>query len=111
MGDLTINGNLLIHFLKRSDEILLPSEHIGQVKENYLWKVLIRRSASPTCIYQSPLTDEGIYDHDLFSLSWGPIVAALSFIFDKTSDSATIIKALNGFRKCATISAHVSVKH
>jgi hypothetical protein len=28
-------------------------------------------------------TDNGMFDHNLFSLSWGPAVAALSYIFDK----------------------------
>jgi brefeldin A-resistance guanine nucleotide exchange factor 1 len=102
------NFIICLFFQNRTDEILLPSEHVGQVKENYLWKMLLRRALSPNCKYQSPAGDEGVYDHDLFSLAWGSIVAALSFIFDKTSDSPTIIKSLNGFRKCATIAAHVS---
>ena len=28
-------------------------------------------------------TDNGIFDHNLFGLTWGPSVAALSYIFDK----------------------------
>ncbi len=84
----------------------MPAEQAGLVKENYLWKVLLRRGSSPTAKFQTPASDEGVFDHDLFSLAWGPIVAALSFIFDKTSDSNVITKSLTGFRKCATISAH-----
>ena len=30
--------------------------------------------------------DNGMFDHNLFGLSWGPAVAALSYIFDKSSD-------------------------
>jgi len=91
----------------RSEEIVMPAEQVGAVKENYMWKLLIRRGMSSAAKFQSPAgTDEGVFDHDLFSLSWGPIVAALSFIFDKTGDPALISKTLMGFHKCATISAH-----
>ncbi|KAH3746619.1 hypothetical protein DPMN_181028 [Dreissena polymorpha] len=40
----------------------------------------------------------GAFDHDLFTLIWGPTVAALSFVFDKSSDEAIIAKAISGFR-------------
>ena len=32
-------------------------------------------------------TDNGIFDHNLFGLTWGPAVAALSYIFDKVTVS------------------------
>ena len=40
----------------------------------------------------------GAYDRDLFSLVWGPTVAALSFVFDKSADETIIQKAISGFR-------------
>lgn len=40
----------------------------------------------------------GSFDHDLFTLIWGPTVAALSFVFDKSSDESIIQKAIAGFR-------------
>lgn len=67
---------------------------------------MLRRGVSSKNKYLCPTTDEGLYDHDLFSLSWGPIVAALSFIFDKSQDPQILTKSLSGFKKCATISAH-----
>ena len=90
----------------KNEEIIMPAEQTGLVKDNYMWKVLLKRGTSSGCRFQRPFTDEGVFDHDLFSLGWGPIVAALSFIFDKTTDSVVISKCLAGFRKCATISAH-----
>lgn len=48
----------------------------------------------------------GAFDHDIFALIWGPTVAALSFVFDKTANEAVAPKAIAGFRKCAMISAH-----
>ncbi|XP_023706010.1 Golgi-specific brefeldin A-resistance guanine nucleotide exchange factor 1 isoform X5 [Cryptotermes secundus] len=88
----------------KTDEIVMPAEQTGLVKENYLWKVLLRRGASKDGVFiHAP---NGLFDHDLFSLIWGPTVAALSFVFDKSNDATIYQKAISGFRKCAMISAH-----
>ena len=57
-----------------------------------------------------------MFDHDLFSLIWGPAIAALSYVFDKTSvdDPAGAVaggpdmieRTMNGFQRCAAIAAH-----
>ncbi|KAK2190131.1 hypothetical protein NP493_86g03025 [Ridgeia piscesae] len=88
----------------KAEEIVMPAEQTGLVKENYLWKMLLRRGATNEGRFLHVPT--GMFDHDLFALVWGPTVAALSFVFDKSSDEAIILKAVSGFRKCATISAH-----
>ncbi|ODN01253.1 Golgi-specific brefeldin A-resistance guanine nucleotide exchange factor 1 [Orchesella cincta] len=107
-GGQDFDPNMLqqIYVSIKSEEIIMPAEQTGVVKENYMWKVMLRRGVTSKSKYLCPTSDEGLYDHDLFSLSWGPIVAALSFIFDKTLDTLIITKSLNGFKKCATISAH-----
>lgn len=86
----------------KSEEIVMPAEQTGLVKENYLWKVLLRRGNSKDGIYVH--VSSGSYDTDLFTLIWGPIVAALSFVFDKTDDLTTYKKAIQGFERCAFIS-------
>lgn len=88
----------------RNDEIVMPAEHTGLVKENYTWKVLLKRGNGKEGAFVHAPT--GSFDHDLFTLAWGPTVAALSFVFDKSSDDGIIQKAISGFRKCAMISAH-----
>ncbi|XP_064640698.1 Golgi-specific brefeldin A-resistance guanine nucleotide exchange factor 1-like [Lineus longissimus] len=88
----------------KSDEIVMPAEQVGQVRENYLWKVLLRRGTGREGLFSHAPT--GSFDHDLFSLIWGPTVAALSFVFDKSLDDTIVQKAISGFRKCAMISAH-----
>lgn len=88
----------------RNDEIVMPAEHTGLVKENYMWKVLLKRGSGKEGNFIHAPT--GSFDHDLFTLAWGPTVAALSFVFDKSSDDGIIQKAISGFRKCAMISAH-----
>ena len=51
----------------------------------------------------------GMFDHNLFGLSWGPAVAALSYIFDKSGDPELMRRALDGFSKCAMIAAHYAM--
>ncbi|GFG39058.1 hypothetical protein Cfor_02589 [Coptotermes formosanus] len=93
----------------KTDEIVMPAEQTGLVKENYLWKVLLRRGASKDGVFiHAP---SGLFDHDLFALIWGPTVAALSFVFDKSNDAAIYQKAISGFRKCAMISAHYGMSN
>lgn len=81
----------------------MPAEHTGIVRENYLWKVLLRRGVSKDGVYIH--VPNGAFDYDLCSLIWGPTVAALSFVFDKSEDPAVYQRAMKGFEKCAYISA------
>ncbi|XP_025837200.1 Golgi-specific brefeldin A-resistance guanine nucleotide exchange factor 1 [Agrilus planipennis] len=94
---------LLINF-RRNDEIVMPAEHTGLVKENYLWKVLLRRGSTKEGVYYHTASDD--FDENLFSLIWGPVVSALSFVFSKSEDVNVYKRALNGFESCASISAH-----
>lgn len=74
----------------------MPAEQTGLVRENYLWKVLLRRGDGKDGVYIH--AQNGLFDHDLFSLIWGPTVAALSFMFDKSHDPSIYQKAISGFR-------------
>uniref|UniRef100_A0A7M5X4G9 SEC7 domain-containing protein n=1 Tax=Clytia hemisphaerica TaxID=252671 RepID=A0A7M5X4G9_9CNID len=87
----------------KNNEIVMPSERSGKVKEAYEWKLLLRRAEGPDGIY-IPVTSS-IYDEELFLVLWGPTVAALSYIYENSVDKTNIQKTILGFRKCATISA------
>ncbi|KAM8924081.1 Golgi-specific brefeldin A-resistance guanine nucleotide exchange factor 1 [Pelodytes ibericus] len=93
-----------IYHAIKNDEIVMPEEQTGLVKENYMWNVLLHRGATPEGIFLHIIP--GSYDHDLFTMTWGPTIAALSYVFDKSTDETIIQKAISGFRKCAMISAH-----
>ncbi|KAJ6661793.1 hypothetical protein lerEdw1_013315, partial [Lerista edwardsae] len=93
----------MYHAIK-NEEIVMPEEQTGLVKENYVWSVLLHRGATDEGIFLH--VPPGSYDHDLFAMTWGPTVAALSYVFDKSLDETIIQKAISGFRKCAMISAH-----
>uniref|UniRef100_H3CF70 Golgi brefeldin A resistant guanine nucleotide exchange factor 1 n=1 Tax=Tetraodon nigroviridis TaxID=99883 RepID=H3CF70_TETNG len=88
----------------KSEEIVMPDEQIGLVKENYVWSVLLHRGATPEGIFLH--LPPASCDHDLFSMTWGPTIAALSYVFDKSLDESILQKAIAGFRKCAMIAAH-----
>ncbi|KFZ48977.1 Golgi-specific brefeldin A-resistance guanine nucleotide exchange factor 1, partial [Antrostomus carolinensis] len=93
----------MYHAIK-NDEIVMPEEQTGLVKENYIWNVLLHRGATDEGIFLH--VPPGSYDHDLFTMIWGPTIAALSYVFDKSIEETIIQKAISGFRKCAMISAH-----
>uniref|UniRef100_A0A915DUN0 SEC7 domain-containing protein n=1 Tax=Ditylenchus dipsaci TaxID=166011 RepID=A0A915DUN0_9BILA len=67
-----------IYYAIKNEEIVMPSEHVGLVKENYTWKVLLKRGD----------TEEGVFLHA------------------PSTDEAILSKALNGYRKCAAIAAY-----
>nr|XP_039272742.1 Golgi-specific brefeldin A-resistance guanine nucleotide exchange factor 1-like isoform X2 [Styela clava] len=99
----------------RHDEIVLPDEQTGPVRDRWLWNVSLRRGNTPEGLWLSapplingPSTFDGLhlYDRDLFSMIWGPTVAALSFVFDKSLEEIIVQKSISGFHKCALISAH-----
>ncbi|XP_057309577.1 Golgi-specific brefeldin A-resistance guanine nucleotide exchange factor 1-like [Hydractinia symbiolongicarpus] len=91
----------------RTNEIVMPAERTGKVKEAYEWKMLIQRSRTPASVYTH--VNSATYDEELFLVVWGPTVAALSYVYDNGSDKMNIQKSIQGFRKCATISAHYNL--
>jgi brefeldin A-resistance guanine nucleotide exchange factor 1 len=88
----------------KNEEIIMPAEQTGLVRENYLWKVLLRKGVAKDGLYYH--VNSGQFDQELFGLIWAPIVAALSFVFDKSEEQPIYKKAMTGFQKCAFISSH-----
>ncbi|MPC59681.1 Golgi-specific brefeldin A-resistance guanine nucleotide exchange factor 1 [Portunus trituberculatus] len=88
----------------KSEEFILPSEQSGAVRDDYLWRKTVNRSEIDQSGYQLSNGTDAM-DRELFQLSWGPTIAALSYVFDKTSDSTTIHTILSGYRRIASISA------
>ena len=90
----------------RNEEIVMPAEQTGLVKDNYLWKVLLRRGATKEgCFIHAP---NGIFDRDLFDLAWTPTVAALSCLLDKASaeqGNGILDWVFQAFRKVSTVAA------
>ncbi|CAF0759689.1 unnamed protein product [Adineta steineri] len=88
----------------KSDEIVMPAEHTGLVRESHLWKLMLKRSsASGEKFLHTP---SGSYNYEIFTLVWGQTMAALSFVFEKSNYDLVIQKSIQGFSKCARIAAH-----
>ncbi|KAF9540254.1 GDP/GTP exchange factor for ARF [Mortierella hygrophila] len=87
----------------RKREIVLPQEHEGQLGFNYAWKELLRRAETA-----GPLTvsNTAMYDKELFTSSWKPIMSAISYAFNMAQDDATLQKSLTGYYQCAILAAH-----
>lgn len=81
----------------------MPAEQTGLVRENYLWKVLLRRNQTKDGRYLS-VQSAGL-DKDIFQLVWGPTLATLSYMFDRSNES-THHKSLIAFTMGAAISSH-----
>lgn len=45
-------------------------------------------------------------DRDMFSLMWGPTVAAVSVVLDHAEDMATVRQALDGLLQAAKLGAY-----
>ncbi|XP_041788554.1 Golgi-specific brefeldin A-resistance guanine nucleotide exchange factor 1 [Anopheles merus] len=94
-----------IYHAIRNEEIVMPAEQTGQVRENYLWKVLLRRGATKDGIFHHVFGPQ--HDRELYRVIQGSTLAALSFVFDKSLDNASLYqKAIGGFMKSAAIAAH-----
>lgn len=85
----------------------MPAEQTGIVRENYLWKVLLRRGVGKDGQFNSVY--DASYDKELFQIIWGSTLSALSFMFDKTYETTLMDKAQSGFMKCALISSHFNL--
>ncbi|XP_035897623.1 Golgi-specific brefeldin A-resistance guanine nucleotide exchange factor 1 [Anopheles stephensi] len=89
----------------RNEEIIMPAEQTGLVRENYLWKVLLRRGATKDGIFHHVFGPQ--HDRELYRVIQGSTLAALSFVFDKSLDNVPLYqKAIGGFMKSAAIAAH-----
>lgn len=75
----------------------MPAEQTGLVKENYLWKVLLRRGFGPESMYMKVGNSGEFIDKDLAEYAWGPIVSALCRAYDKTPDMSLLHKVVTTF--------------
>lgn len=86
----------------KSNEIILPDEHNNKQAFDYAWEELLikARTSGPLA-----MCNTNIYDADMFSATWKPIVATLSYVFMSASDDAVFSRVVLGFDQCAQIAA------
>lgn len=63
----------------------MPAEQTGLVRENYLWKMLLRRGATHDGYFH--YVNDAAYDVQIFNIVWGASLSALSFMFDKSTET------------------------
>ncbi|XP_034180833.2 sec7 domain-containing protein garz [Osmia lignaria lignaria] len=95
-----------IYYSIKGEEIVMPAEQTGLVKDNYLWKVLLRRGVGPESTYLRVGNTGEFVDKELVEQAWAPIVSALCRAFDKAPDRSLQRRVAETFLRCASISAH-----
>ncbi|XP_066598661.1 Golgi-specific brefeldin A-resistance guanine nucleotide exchange factor 1 [Prorops nasuta] len=98
-----------IYVAIRNEEIVMPAEQTGIVRQNYLWKVLLRRGSSSESNYYSVGASGEFVIKELAERAWAPIISALCRAYDKTPDENLQQKISQTFLSCAAISAHYSM--
>ena len=86
----------------KNNEIILPDEHNNKQAFDYAWEGLLLKARAAGSL---TLCDTNIFDADMFSATWKPIVATLSYVFVSASDDAVFSRVVAGFDQCAQISA------
>lgn len=84
----------------RSNEIILPDEHNNKQAFDYAWEELLIKTRTSTPMI---MCDTNIFDADMFSATWKPIIATLSYVFMSASDDAVFSRVVLGFDQCAQI--------
>ncbi|XP_017767139.1 PREDICTED: Golgi-specific brefeldin A-resistance guanine nucleotide exchange factor 1 [Eufriesea mexicana] len=90
----------------KGEEIVMPAEQTGLVKDNYLWKVLLRRGIGPESFYLKVGNCGEFVDKELAEQAWAPIISALCRAYDKVPDKSLQRRVAEAFHRCASISAH-----
>ncbi|KAG6462868.1 hypothetical protein O3G_MSEX013512 [Manduca sexta] len=116
----------IFHSIK-NEEMVMPAERVGSVREAYLWRVLQRRGAAPAGRYRVPPSAPAQQHQHLlarlFALACPPAVTALSAAFERaappsaeevesgssssssSSSSSAALQALAGLERCAALLA------
>jgi golgi-specific brefeldin A-resistance guanine nucleotide exchange factor 1 len=58
----------------------MPAEQTGLVRENYLWKMLLRRGLTKDGVFHHVFGFS--YDKEIYSIIWGPTVSSLAMSSD-----------------------------
>jgi brefeldin A-resistance guanine nucleotide exchange factor 1 len=86
----------------KNNEIILPEEHDNKHAFEYAWKELLMKTEGAGDLI---ICDTNVYDVDMFSATWRPIIATLSYVFMSASDDAVFSRVVMGFHQCAQIAA------
>jgi brefeldin A-resistance guanine nucleotide exchange factor 1 len=108
-GNLDFEQEMLIEVFNaiKNEEIIMPAEQTGMVRENYLWKVLLRRGEGKDGEFIH--VSDSSYDKQLFQVTWGSTLTAFASLFDKISEISVVKRIMEGFMHSAAICSHYSL--
>ena len=86
----------------KSNEIILPDEHNNKQSFDYAWEELLIKTRTSAPLI---MCNTNIFDADMFSATWKPIIATLSYVFMSASDDAVFSRVVLGFDQCAQVAA------
>lgn len=87
----------------KTNEIILPDEHNNKQAFDYAWEGLLAKAATAGSL---TMCKTNVFDADMFSATWRPIIATLSYVFMSASDDAVFSRVVLGFDQCAQIAAN-----
>jgi len=90
----------------KSNEIILPDEHDNEHAFDYAWRELLLKADMAGELIKC---DSNVYDADMFSTTWRPIVSTLAYVFMSASDDAVFARVVTGFDECARIATKYGV--
>lgn len=71
-----------------NNEIVLPEEHDGELREEALWKALVARSRLPTSQMTS-VNDSPQFDAAIFSMLANPLKLSLAFVLEAADEKVS----------------------
>ncbi|KUL90825.1 hypothetical protein ZTR_00895 [Talaromyces verruculosus] len=86
----------------KQNEIILPDEHENKHAFDFAWREMLMKTPAAGDLV---ICDTNIYDAEMFSATWRPIVATLSYVFMSASDDAVFSRVVQGFDQCAQVAA------
>jgi brefeldin A-resistance guanine nucleotide exchange factor 1 len=86
----------------KSNEIVLPEERSDRRSYEHAWKELLVKVADTKDLV---ICKTNVFDGDMFSATWKPIVATLTYVFVSASDDSVFSRIISGFFQCAQIAA------
>ena len=86
----------------KHNEIVMAEEKGGELGFNYQWRGIMKNADS---VVQLSNRDTSIYNCDMFTTTWGPVLAALFYTFDNAEDQLTMQKAILGIQHCSILAA------
>lgn len=100
-GDKDFEESLLLSIYNsiKSEEMVVPAEHAGPVRDNYLWQVLLRRGSGQEGIFYHSF--EPIYMEMIFRVACKVAIGVLSMTIERGGDFSLYEKTRSTFVQTA----------